>query len=132
MKNDPWFIRITSFFKISYETIRKNVGVKIKFVKCIIFLYSNFFSLKIITFLSNDPFNNNIAILDSKIMYFYLKTNFRGWTSLTENSFWKNVFFLLVGHKVDFIDPRETKKSIFWPLSRKKTCATRQKHQFFF
>ena len=33
--------------------------------------------------LSNYPFNNNIAILESKIINFFLKSNFRGSTTLT-------------------------------------------------
>ena len=36
-KKDQWFIRITSFFKIWYEAIRKKGQVKIKFIKCIFF-----------------------------------------------------------------------------------------------
>ena len=45
----------------------------IKFVKRIIFLCFNFFS-----FLPNDLFNNNIAILEKKMIYFCLKSNFCG------------------------------------------------------
>ena len=69
--------KITIFAKIWYEAIRKKFRVKI-FFKFIIFLRFKFFSWKIIFSLSNDPFNNNIVILDSKIMYFYLMSNFRG------------------------------------------------------
>ena len=82
LKNDPWFIWITSFFKIWYEAIRKKVRVQIKFVKCIIFLHFKFYLWKIITFLSNGPFNNNFAFLESKIIYFCLRSNFRGWITL--------------------------------------------------
>ena len=32
----------------------------------------------------------------------------------------QNIFFLLAGHKVDFIAPCGANKSIFWPYSRKK------------
>ena len=32
--------------------------------------------------LSNKPFNNNVAILESKIMYFCLRSNFREGTTL--------------------------------------------------
>ena len=36
-----------------------------------------------------------------------------------------NIFFLLAGHKVDFIAPCGAKKSIFWPHRRKKiVCST--------
>ena len=41
-KNNPWFIRIASFFYIRYEAIRKKVRVDIKFIKYFIFLCSNF------------------------------------------------------------------------------------------
>ena len=68
------------FFKIWYEVIRKKVQVKIKFVKCIIFLCFKFFSWKLISFLSHHPFNNKIAILESKIIYFCLRSNFCGLT----------------------------------------------------
>ena len=81
-KNYPWFIRITSFFKIWYETIRKKVRVKIKFVNCIIIFCFKFFPWKLISFLSNDLFNNNISVLESKIIYFCLTSNFRGLTTL--------------------------------------------------
>ena len=39
--------------------------------------------------------------------------------------------FLVAGHKVDLIAPRGGNKSIFWPHSRKKSCATRQKYLFY-
>ena len=44
----------------------------------IIFLCFNFFSWKIIFPFLNDPFNNNIAIHESKIIYFCLRPNFYG------------------------------------------------------
>ena len=38
------------------------------------------------------------------------------------------IFFLLAGHKVDFIAPCGANKSTFWPASRKKiVCNTRKK-----
>ena len=49
------------------EAKRKKVRAIIKFVKCIIFLCLKFFSSNIISFLSNDTFNNNIAIFISKL-----------------------------------------------------------------
>ena len=41
-----------------------------------------FFSWKIIFYLSKKPFKNNFAILESKIIYFSLRINFCGWTTL--------------------------------------------------
>ena len=38
--------------------------------------------MEIILFSSKMPFNNNIAILESKIIYFCLRSNFRGSTTL--------------------------------------------------
>ena len=52
---------------------KKKVQVEIKFVKCIIFLCFKFFSLKLISFFSNDHFNNNIAILESKVIYIFAR-----------------------------------------------------------
>ena len=40
-----------------------------------------FFACKIIFSLSKYPFNNNIAILESKVIYFCLRSNFRGSTT---------------------------------------------------
>ena len=37
-------------------------------------------------------------------------------------------FFLLAGHKVHFIAPREQTNPIFDPAVEKKSCATREKH----
>ena len=38
---------------------------------------------------------------------------------------WNKFFFLLAGHKVDFIGPCGANKSTFWPASRKKiVCNT--------
>ena len=45
-------------------------------------IYSNIYFWKIIFFLSNNPFNNNIVIFVSKILYFFLRPNFRGQTTL--------------------------------------------------
>ena len=44
-----------------------------------------FFYWKTIFFVSNDPFNTNVAILERKMMYFYLRSNFRGRTTLKTN-----------------------------------------------
>ena len=52
------------------------------FINKIIFLYSKFLEWKIILSLPKYPFNNNIAILESKIIYFCLRSNFRGSTTL--------------------------------------------------
>ena len=41
-----------------------------------------FFSWEIIFSLSNYPFNDNIANLESKIIYFYLRSNLHGRTTL--------------------------------------------------
>ena len=88
LKNDSWLIRIASFCKILYEAIRKKVQQKYKFVKYFIFRHFKFFSLKIIFSLSNELFNNNIAILESEIIYFYPRSNFRWWTTLKKCCFW--------------------------------------------
>ena len=53
-----------------------------KFIKCITFLCFKFFLWQIISVLSIDTFNNNIAIFDRKIVYFYLRSYFRGRTTL--------------------------------------------------
>ena len=74
-------MRIVLFLKLWYETIRNKFQVKIKFIKCIIFLHLKFFSWKIIFSFSNYPFNNNIAILESKIIYFFLRSIFREGTT---------------------------------------------------
>ena len=42
-----------------------------------------------------------------------------------------NVFFLLAGHKVDFISPCGTNKSTFWPASRKKNRVQHGKNIYF-
>ena len=43
-----------------------------------------FYSSKIIFTLSKSPFSNNIAILEIKIIYFCLRSNFCGWNTLIE------------------------------------------------
>ena len=53
-----------------------------KFINKIIFLYFKFFSWKLIFSLSKQPFNNNIAILGNKIIFFCLRSNFCGSTTL--------------------------------------------------
>ena len=54
-------------------------------------MYFKFFSLKIIFSLSNQPINNNISILESKIIYFCLRSNFRDRTTLRQLSCQKSV-----------------------------------------
>ena len=63
---------------------KKKSWAKIKFINKIIFLYFKFFSWKLIFSLPKLPFNNNIAILESKIIYFCLKSNFPGSTTLNK------------------------------------------------
>ena len=55
-----------------------------KFVKYITFLCFKWFLQKIIFSLINDPFNNNIAILERKIIYFCLSPNFCDRTTLRD------------------------------------------------
>ena len=74
---------------------RKKVRAKIKFSNKIILLCFKFFSWKIIFPLLNVPFNNNIAILESKIIYFCVRSNFRECTALKGSSTLKAVFFAL-------------------------------------
>ena len=56
--------------------MRKRVRTKIKLINKIIILYSKFISCKIIFSFSYDSFDNNIAVLESKIIYFCLTPNF--------------------------------------------------------
>ena len=72
-----------TILKIWYEAVREKVWVKIKFVKCIIFLHFKFFSWEIEFSLSNYSFTNNIAIFETKIIYFCLWSNFRDRTTLS-------------------------------------------------
>ena len=62
----------------------EKVQLKIKFVKYITFLCFKWFLHKIILSLLNDPFNNNVAILESKIIYFCLRPNLCRRTTLNE------------------------------------------------
>ena len=55
---------------------------RIYYYNKIIFLFQ-IFSRTIIVSLLNYPFNNNIAILESKIIYFCLRPNFCGRTTLS-------------------------------------------------
>ena len=71
-----------NIFKNLLESNMEKNHLKIKFVKYITFLWFKWFLQKIIFSLLNDPFNNNIAILESKIIYFCLRPNFRGRTTL--------------------------------------------------
>ena len=76
----------------------KKVQFKIKFVKYITFLRFKWFLQKMISSLLNDHFNNNIASLESKIIYFFLRPNFLGRTILNQFSprfFHNNAFFQL-------------------------------------
>ena len=67
----------------------------------IIFLCFKFFSWKIIFSLSNQSSNNNIAILKSKIIYFCLSSNFRGWTTL-KSFFVKSLLCIIQRKSLNF------------------------------
>ena len=58
--------------------------------------FLKFVSWKLILSLPKQPFNNNIAILESKIIYFCLRSNFRESTTLNEvqKSRKKNLWWL--------------------------------------
>ena len=63
----------TSFLKIWYKVKRKKVPAKIKLIKYIISLSFKYFQWKIIIPLLNHLFNNNITIIESRIMYVLLE-----------------------------------------------------------
>ena len=48
-----------------------------------IIFFFKFFSCKIIFYLWKKPFNNNIFILERKMIYFCPRSNFCGWTTLS-------------------------------------------------
>ena len=52
-------------------------------------------------FFSSDPFNNNITILESKIMYFYLRSNFHGRTALTTKQSKKAILWNVLGQQIE-------------------------------
>ena len=58
-------------------------------------------------------------------------TRDKNWINLENSNRRKIWVFLLAGHNVHFIASERAKKSIFRPPSRKKTCATREKHLFY-
>ena len=76
-------LKLDHFLKFGSKRPEKKVQAKIKFINKIIFLYFKLFSWKLIVSLPKWPFNNNIAILESKIIYFCLRFNFRLWTTLS-------------------------------------------------
>ena len=72
-----------------------------------------FFLWEIIFSLSNEPYNNNISILESKITYFCLRSNFCEGTTLRGEihvKISKNRFFLQKA--------TDRRKSVFWRLRR--------------
>ena len=74
-KNDPWFIRIAPFFEISLRAIREKFWVKL-------FICFKFLVWKMIFLLLNYLFNDNIAIFESKIIYFFMSLIFCKCTTL--------------------------------------------------
>ena len=72
-KNGPWFIRIAPFLKIWWKAIWKKNHLNIKLLNTLFFYFLNVF---IKNNIFSNPLNNNIAILESKIMYFCLRPNF--------------------------------------------------------
>ena len=57
-----------------------------------------------------------------KLFYYLSRTLVMKWYYKSDGIFlWREIsFFLLAGHKVDFIAPCGANKSTFWPYSRKK------------
>ena len=94
------------------------------------FLCFKFFSWKVISFLSNDPFNNNISIFDSKIVYFYLRSNFRGWTTLSIAYMWMKFLFVYQHSSVNFAWIDFKFKEYIFKLLHYKNMQKR-KNQFF-
>ena len=108
-----------------------------EFVKYITILCFKWFLQKIIFSFLNDPFNNNIAILESKIIYFCLRPNFCGRTTLmyhfsrlcqsielTSTSFYNKIEFSIYLKKLLIsswhILSRMRRKEILW----EKFCGT--------
>ena len=71
-----------------------------------------FFSWKLISFLPNNLFNNNIAIFEKKIIYFCLKSNFCGWTTLNQQTLHLHLFIEI------FIQKKIVASSVGVSLSR--------------